>query len=125
MKILLKMYVIKLYLGTAIKVDHTLGTSAGQYLYFVTDYFEYNNLARIASPIFDRVETDFCLEFWYVIDGNRQTALQIFQKNSKETLLWKLLGSQGTDWKRATIPISSDEKFSIIIQGSNFYRYLC
>jgi len=102
-----------------------LGTSFGKYLFFETDYFENSNLAKIQSPEFEPVETYFCMEFWYVIDGNSNTLLSIFQKNSKtktQTTLWRIKGSQGMNWLRAAIPLDSEDYFSIIIQGSNFLR---
>lgn len=94
-------------------------------MYFETDFYETKNLARIESPLLDQTESDFCMEFWYFIDGNYMTTLNVVQNNSKtntEDAIWRTRGISRS-WQKATIPLSSNDMFSIIIEGYNNYKY--
>lgn len=107
-------------LGTGPSVDHTLGTALGRYIYVKSIGIDVFETARIKSYVFEPVTQNFCLEFWYHMLGRNIHSLNInqYMENSQtEYLIWSLSDDQGDKWNRATIPLSSDEKFSIIIEA--------
>lgn len=111
--------------GTGPNVDHTFGTPLGRYIYFRRgDILDYE-IAQIKSFIFDETNdvnggSSLCFEFWYHMYGETVPQLNILKEldvSKDEIRMWSLRGSQGDEWRRALVPLSSNERFSIIVQA--------
>ncbi|CAF0741650.1 unnamed protein product, partial [Brachionus calyciflorus] len=106
--------------GTGPSTDHTFGTSKGRYIYVKSIGIEQQEYARIKSYAFEPTTQAFCFEFWYHMVGRNILSLnvyQYFENRQEEKLIWTLSGQQATYWTRATIPLSSTERFSLIVEG--------
>lgn len=106
--------------GTGPSVDHTFGTPLGRYIYLKSIGIDKEENARIKSFVFEPVSQSTCFEFWYHMLGNNIHSLNVYQYldgSQKENLIWTLKGDQGDKWNRATVPISSSERFYLIIEG--------
>lgn len=106
--------------GTGPSIDHTFGTSTGKYIYVKSIGAQSQEFARIKSYSFDSLSQPFCFEFWYHMVGRDILSLNIYQyleESNQEKLIWSLSGQQSTQWSRAQIPLVSNERFSIIIEG--------
>lgn len=106
--------------GTGPTIDHTFGTSKGKYIYVKSIGAQVKEFARIKSYSFDKLNQPFCFEFWYHMVGRDILSLNIYQyleESDQERLIWSLNGQQSTQWSRGQIPLVSNERFSIIIEG--------
>ena len=98
--------------------DHTFATSKGQYIYTETSRSGAQNAtARLASPSVSLPKSGMCVKLWYymygrdiyrlnvlVVPGTLAPAQALLQKQ----MVWTRRGTQGPEWKRAQIHITSD-----------------
>lgn len=59
-----------------------------------------------------------CVMFKYHMYGSRMGRLNVYIKDglSRRTLLWRLAGDQGNNWKDAQIPMEGISAYMVIIQ---------
>ena len=72
-----------------------------------------NDAARIISDMIPST-SQMCLEFWYHMYGDHIANLTVYSNSSGVmSVLWKKSGTQGPNWKHATIDVSSASKFQV------------
>ncbi|XP_018561994.1 uncharacterized protein LOC108904074 isoform X2 [Anoplophora glabripennis] len=120
-------------IGTGPSFDHTKGPGRdGYYMYIESSGRNENDTARLISPIFEKTDTDTCLEFFYHMFGATTGSLRVYVKTVGES--WELdpnsaifskKGNQGDKWFRSYHPLGviSDE-YQIIIEGVRGHSYV-
>ena len=96
--------------------DHTFANSKGQYIYTETSGIAAQNAtALLASPSVSLPQSGICLKLWYYMYGRDINRLNVLIVSSNDTsstqhrqLVWTRKGTQGPEWKRAQIHITSD-----------------
>jgi hypothetical protein len=69
-------------------------------------------------------EQSLCFEFWYHMFGPAVPELAVyikseeFQEEQDLEKVWQLSGTQSDEWRRGTIPINSDQRFSVVIEAN-------
>ncbi|KAK7473655.1 hypothetical protein BaRGS_00035133, partial [Batillaria attramentaria] len=107
--------------------DHTLGTGSGWYIYIETSSPRHpNDTARLVSPqISDNAAR--CLSFYYHMYGSSVYLLNVYMKYSGQSgqgsLIWQKQGTQGNQWKRATVNINPSQPYQLIIEGVRGVSY--
>ncbi|XP_035221657.1 MAM and LDL-receptor class A domain-containing protein 1-like [Stegodyphus dumicola] len=100
--------------------DHTTDTEAGKYAALK------ESNGRLISPNYNYTKSDYCLDFWYFIKGDRGTKLQIIKSQltseSGEKVVWTDVGEPDVNgqWEhsKASITGLSNGNYSIVIFGS-------
>ncbi|XP_065183994.1 MAM and LDL-receptor class A domain-containing protein 1-like [Sycon ciliatum] len=96
--------------STGPNVDHTFGTSLGQYLYIETSFPRVNgDEAVITSPLFSAPRSDLCsMTFWYHMFGTTINELSVgITYRGTTTVLWTKKGNQGNRWISASVKLPS------------------
>ncbi|MFO8055348.1 MAG: BNR-repeat neuraminidase N-terminal domain-containing protein, partial [Bacteroidales bacterium] len=100
--------------NTGPNADHTLGNSAGKYIYTEASGYSANAVSSLTSGCIDMsAQTNKILEFWYHMYGTNigSLHLDIYSNGSWQNDVVSLIGEQHfsyTDpWKRATVDLSS------------------
>ncbi|GFN85250.1 MAM and LDL-receptor class a domain-containing protein 2-like [Plakobranchus ocellatus] len=98
--------------------DHTFANLRGHYVYIETSSRGAQNAtARLASPSVTLPQSGICLKLWYFMYGrdiNRLNVLAVpstaspSQALQQKQLVWTRKGTQGPEWKRAQIHVTSD-----------------
>ena len=70
-------------------------------------------ISRVTVPVRN------CLSFWYFMYGNTTGRLNVYLlaksfSSVEETLLWRVAGSRGSEWKKAEIPIDINYAYQVI-----------
>lgn len=95
---------------TGPKVDHTTGTSSGQYLYMEPSMFCLNREALIHTPCIDLSNSiDPKLSLWYYAWGPDigQFHVDLFDGNSIiEDICPPIMGNKGEEWKELEVDLS-------------------
>ena len=109
-------------LGTGPRLDHTLGTLQGHYIYIETSSPQrYGQVARAKSPVFQASSTGNCrMRFFYYMFGLNINALNVYIEQYElgpMVLTWNLTGQQEDAWKRADVPLVSNNPFRVIVEG--------
>lgn len=63
-------------------------------------------------------EQSLCFEFWYHMFGPSVPELSVYietEEFQEKKKVWQLSGKQSDEWRRGTIPINSDQRFSVVI----------
>nr|CAH7761572.1 unnamed protein product [Callosobruchus chinensis] len=113
-------------IGTGPSHDHTKGLGAdGYYMYIESSSRNENDTARLISPVFDKINSEVCFEFYYHMFGATTGSLRAYIKKFSEN--WNLhpskaffskRGNQGDRWYRAFHRFGViDDEFQIIIEG--------
>nr|XP_037276649.1 MAM and LDL-receptor class A domain-containing protein 1-like [Rhipicephalus microplus] len=84
--------------------DHTYGNGTGSYLFLSN--FERNTGEKadlIGEVLFSSDSRTQCVEFWYDINGDKDTTLQVLavdttDQSRKASLLWTQKGSDKSSW---------------------------
>ncbi|KFM70445.1 MAM and LDL-receptor class A domain-containing protein, partial [Stegodyphus mimosarum] len=100
--------------------DHTTDTKTGMYAALN------ESTGSLISPDYNHTKNDFCLNFWYFIEGDRYTKLQIMKSqitsNNDVKVVWTDIGEPYVkgQWEhsKASITELKDGDFSIVIFGS-------
>lgn len=114
--------------GTGPSADHTLGTSAGKYLYLEASAGCDSSLAMLQSPCIDlSTATSPLLDFWYHMNGGDMGILSvdIFDGSEWTRDAFKIAGNQGNNWHQATVNLLPYVGKTIIVRingktGSGF-----
>ncbi len=97
--------------GTGPFNDHTLGNSAGQYIYSEASNNCYDAESHVISPCVDLAGTKFPeLSFWYHMNGTSVGSLSVdvYSEGSwTEDILNPIEGNQGTSWQNKIVDLSS------------------
>ncbi|XP_035209423.1 MAM and LDL-receptor class A domain-containing protein 1-like [Stegodyphus dumicola] len=101
-------------------IDHTTNTKTGKYAALN------GTSGRLISPDYNYTKNDYCLNFWYFIEGDRSTKLQIMKSeltsNDGERVVWTATGEPNVNgqWEhsKASITQLSSGDYSIVISGS-------
>ncbi|KFM71816.1 Apical endosomal glycoprotein, partial [Stegodyphus mimosarum] len=99
--------------------DHTTDTRTGKYAVLS------ESNGRLISPDYNYTRNDYCLNFWYFIEGDRGTKLQIIKSQltseSGEKVLWTQVGEPDVkgQWEhsKASITGISNGNYNIVIFG--------
>ncbi|KAI8780792.1 MAM and LDL-receptor class A domain-containing protein 2, partial [Biomphalaria glabrata] len=107
--------------NTGPQVDHTTGTTRGQYIYIETSgNYKLGDSALLQSePV--PASNSSCLDFWYHMYGAGIGQLNVYTKPSSapsRTLIWTLSNNQGNLWQHAIVPLSYSYMFEIIFEGT-------
>ncbi|XP_033935995.2 LOW QUALITY PROTEIN: MAM and LDL-receptor class A domain-containing protein 1, partial [Pseudochaenichthys georgianus] len=107
--------------------DHTLGTSAGHYLYIESSGpQEFKDsavlLSRAFRPTVQWGGRKHCVfRFHYHMFGSHVFCLGVFMRTASSGsrhMLWVRYGDQGNLWHRKTLYLSSARPFQIVIEGT-------
>lgn len=106
---------------TGPKVDHTLGTSQGHYMFIETSGSnrKSGDTAWLVSDYQDPTSAT-CLSFWYHMYGAGIGTLNVYIKliqSGSRSLIWTSSGNQGNVWRYAAVNATSNSQFGIIIEG--------
>nr|XP_054769623.1 MAM and LDL-receptor class A domain-containing protein 2-like [Lytechinus pictus] len=109
--------------GTGPKVDHTLGTDEGYYIYTeASNPKKLGERARLASFTIAGSRTSRCsMRFFYHMRGIGMGTLTVYtrtQINGPLTTIWSMSRDQGNIWYYQMLEIDSDVDYQIIIEGS-------
>ncbi|XP_041480950.1 MAM and LDL-receptor class A domain-containing protein 2-like [Lytechinus variegatus] len=109
--------------GTGPKVDHTLGTDEGYYIYTeASNPKKLGERARLASFTIAGSRTSRCsMRFFYHMRGTGMGTLTVYtrtQINGPLTPIWSMSRDQGNIWYYQMLEIDSDVDYQIIIEGS-------
>lgn len=99
--------------------DHTLGTTAGKYLFLEASGGCDSNLAILLSPCIDlSTATSPLLEFWYHMNGANMGVLSvdIYDGTEWHTNLFRQSGNQGSSWIKASINLLPFAGNTIVIR---------
>lgn len=134
-------------IGTGPSFDHTLGPGmegkvipytrtrnlkylfTGHYMYIESSFRNVNDTARLISPVFDQVEENVCLEFYYHMFGETIGSLRVYVKRdsdswnfSQKTTVFSKSGNQGNKWHRTFQELGIiDEDFQV----RNKFKKIC
>ena len=96
--------------GTGPNVDHTLGSSAGKYLFTEASGGCTEREALLITPCIDLsgMGAPF-LSFWYHMDGAAMGDLyvDVFNGVEYDEEVWSISGNQGGSWQQASVDLSS------------------
>lgn len=107
---------------TGPKVDHTLGTSSGHYMYIETSGTgrKIGQRAWLISDIM-RPTSAGCLRFWYHMYGAGIGKLNLYKNgitSNSSSLLWSSTGNHGNRWLSTSVSFSSySEEFTFTFEG--------
>ena len=76
---------------------------------------EKSQKARLESRVTIPIRN--CFTFWYHMHGNMLGRLNVYLRShngNEETLIWRLAGSQGNEWKKGEIPIKHDYAYQVL-----------
>ncbi|CAH1987170.1 unnamed protein product [Acanthoscelides obtectus] len=113
-------------IGTGPSYDHTKGIGEdGYYMYIESSSRNENDTARLISPVYDKVDTEVCFEFYYHMFGATTGSLRAYVKKISENwnldpkkAFFSMSGNQGDRWYRAFHRLGIiDDEFQIIIEG--------
>ena len=109
-------------IGTGPRLDHTLGTSAGHYVYIETSSPQhYNDKARLKSPVFQVSASGNCrMRMFYHMHDVHINALHIYKENFEfgpMEVLANITGNQDDEWLRLDTPLISPTPFRVIIEA--------
>ncbi|XP_022096502.1 MAM and LDL-receptor class A domain-containing protein 1-like [Acanthaster planci] len=113
---------------TGPSVDHTLGTSAGYYIYIEVSFQSSGDKARLESPIITASTTPKCLTFWYHMYGDHINQLNVYTRDAGSTALgpakWTRKGTRDDQWYVGDMMGTSTAGYQIIFEGiaGNSYR---
>lgn len=99
--------------------DHTLGTSAGKYLYLEASGGCDSNLATLLSPCIDLTSaTSPIFEFWYHMNGANMGVLSVdvFDGSEWHSNLFRIAGNQGGSWQKGTINLLQFAGQTIVVR---------
>ncbi|XP_077692352.1 apical endosomal glycoprotein [Eretmochelys imbricata] len=105
------------------EVDHTLGTTAGHYVYFDASVLgPGGNAARLLSEHLPAT-TGACLRFWYHMDFpehfySGKLRVKLYSM-AGELTVWCAQGHQGQGWRNTTISVQNTVEFQIVFEVTN------
>ncbi|XP_039362911.1 apical endosomal glycoprotein [Mauremys reevesii] len=105
------------------EVDHTLGTTAGRYVYFdVSVLGPGGNAAWLLSEHLPPT-TGACLRFWYHMDFpehfySGELRVKLYS-TAGELTVWCARGHQGHGWRNRTISVQNTLEFQIVFEVAN------
>ncbi|MEL6672709.1 MAG: T9SS type A sorting domain-containing protein, partial [Bacteroidota bacterium] len=113
--------------STGPSVDHTTGTSTGQYIYAETSTWGTGESGIFVSPCLDVSSMNFPgLEFWYHMYGAAMGTLEVgVRVNGVDTVLWSISGQQqgssGAPWERGAIDLIpyKSQSFQVFFKGTD------
>ncbi|XP_066251895.1 uncharacterized protein [Euwallacea similis] len=106
--------------------DHTKGNgSNGHYMYLESSSRRMNDTARLISPMYDKMDENICLEFWYHMYGRTTGTLRAYLRRINDpwpvipkNAIFSKSGDQGNVWYREFINLGSiNTSFQIIMEG--------
>ncbi|CAN7989057.1 unnamed protein product [Ixodes hexagonus] len=100
--------------------DHTFGKSTGSYVYFSSFQQIRGNAARLVSePVVFGGLVAQCMEFWYIVAGEKAAKLRVqsipINGNPLKTLLWEAKGGQFDTWSLGRVALP--DKTRVIFEG--------
>ncbi|XP_030391839.1 apical endosomal glycoprotein [Gopherus evgoodei] len=105
------------------KVDHTLGTTAGHYVYFDASVLgPGGNAAWLLSEHLPAT-MGACLRFWYHMDFpehfySGELRVKLYSM-AGELTVWCARGHQGHGWRNRTISVQNTVEFQIVFEVAN------
>ncbi|KAH1179377.1 hypothetical protein KIL84_021960 [Mauremys mutica] len=105
------------------EVDHTLGTTAGRYVYFDASVLgPGGNAAWLLSEHLPAT-TGACLRFWYHMDFpehfySGELRVKLYSM-AGELTVWCARGHQGHGWRNRTISVQNTGEFQIVFEVAN------
>ncbi|KAK7471761.1 hypothetical protein BaRGS_00035583, partial [Batillaria attramentaria] len=112
--------------ATGPDADHTLGTAAGNYMYYeADDGANEGDTAILASITIDSNnwggKSTGCVSFWYSMYGNKMGTLAVQTatpgSENSATTVWTLTGDQGNTWIEEPA-LTIDTSSSILFKGT-------
>ncbi|XP_013420619.1 MAM and LDL-receptor class A domain-containing protein 2 [Lingula anatina] len=101
--------------------DHTLGSSAGYYIYMSGSNGLPNETARITSPVIKvNTSTVYNISFWFYMRGSELGYIRVFvkQPGATEQELWNFTSVSGSYlWRGHFLHISIGSDFQVIFEG--------
>ena len=94
-------------------------TDAGYYIYIETSNpRRANDKARLQSALITSISTH-CLHFYYHMYGPHVNLLNIYLKTGSQlgSPVWTQRRTQGNQWIRADVDISSNRSYTIVFEG--------
>ncbi|KAJ8050665.1 MAM and LDL-receptor class A domain-containing protein 2 [Holothuria leucospilota] len=104
--------------------DHTLGTSAGYYIFLETSSGLLDDYARlISSSLSSDNTTQYCLEFYYHMYGADINALSVYINQGADQLIWTKTQNQGDFWLQALVNIPLTGTYQVIFEATRGKSY--
>ncbi|XP_071964147.1 MAM and LDL-receptor class A domain-containing protein 1-like [Antedon mediterranea] len=116
---------------TGPQTDHTFEMSAakkGSYAYIETSPpRKPGDIAILATPLIQPINTSVCLEFWYTMFGEDTGSLEIYRNIpavNRYERLWRKEGQRSKRWLKAEVPLNTnymDDNQDFIEHTSKIY----
>ena len=121
---------------TGPRVDHTLGTEYGTYMFLSSKYINQGvGTAHLVSPVFGGgpLSTVMCFEFFYFLNGKGTTRLDVLKRTFEfghhdvgaERVVWSAPREQEDAWKLASVTIvggsSAMARFVLILKAESVF----
>ncbi|XP_077865040.1 MAM and LDL-receptor class A domain-containing protein 2-like [Saccoglossus kowalevskii] len=106
---------------TGPKIDHTLGTSQGYYLYIEANSVDDSESGRLISDVLPpTTNTGSCLQFWYHMLGSRVGDLNVYVRDAygTETKIWTRTGTQADEWRYGQRDLHMKSTYKIIFEAT-------
>ncbi|CAG2236368.1 unnamed protein product [Mytilus edulis] len=104
-------------------IDHTLGTSTGEYIYFGASDISVGERSNITSETVYR-DGDSCFTFWYHMYGEGMGTLNVYLDSENVSRnIWSMSGNRQEKWWLGHVDISISEPYSITFEGMRGSSY--
>ncbi|CAH1155518.1 unnamed protein product [Phaedon cochleariae] len=120
-------------IGTGPSFDHTKGMlQDGYYMYIESSSKNENDTARLLSPVYDKMDGEVCIEFFYHMFGSTIGSLRVYLRKASEkwnfnpkAVIFSKSGNQGDKWYRGYERLGKiDDDFQIIFEGVRGHGYV-
>ncbi|CAH1786792.1 unnamed protein product, partial [Owenia fusiformis] len=102
---------------TGPSVDHTFGTSTGQYLYARSSGRKPLTLVSTQSPKYPKTRGK-CLQFWYHMYGYDMGTLNVYMTyKALKDKLWTTSGNKGNAWNVAQTSLTSGVDYKVLFEA--------
>ncbi|XP_052068045.1 MAM and LDL-receptor class A domain-containing protein 1-like [Mytilus californianus] len=98
-------------------VDHTLGTSAGGYIYLEASRISIGRMSNLTSETV-YPDGDACFTFWYYMYGRDMGTLNVyFDFENVSTIAWSKSRNIAKRWLLASLNMYSSKPYKIVFEG--------
>ncbi|XP_048582741.1 uncharacterized protein LOC5513116 isoform X3 [Nematostella vectensis] len=90
---------------------------------YVNSTYPANGTSRYHTPY--QFPNNNCLNFHYRMNGSFPGRLNVYSSGyqGKETLLWRLAGNHGDEWRHGRVAVQEDIIFKVVFEAINGKRY--
>ncbi|XP_033751987.1 MAM and LDL-receptor class A domain-containing protein 1-like [Pecten maximus] len=116
--------------GTGPSADHTLGTTAGHYVYMESSNVPVNMTTHLITPAMSATSGPVCVRFYYHMYGRNIGALNVFvtasntDPSQKGRAVWTRNFNQGNIWHLGQATITPNGQYYVVFEAVRGTSYL-